>query len=150
MGLRVLALRERLEDLAELSHHILERLEEPKTLHMDALPPLTRYSWPGNVRELDNVLRASALLSDGPVVSPEILAQVLQGRARPRAPAADRLPVRAAQIMRRLTKRWTSAPRLAEQLGVSTRTVNRELVALVDSGLVMTDGQARARRYRAR
>jgi transcriptional regulator of acetoin/glycerol metabolism len=149
VSLRVPALRERLTDLAELSHHILERLEEPKTLHMDALPLLARYSWPGNVRELDNVLQASALLSDGPVVSPEVLAQALQGRERPRAPGTDRLPARAAQIMERLTKRWTSAPNLAEQLGVSTRTVNRELVALVDSGLVMADGQARARRYRA-
>jgi len=60
-------LRERREDMAALSEHLLTQAAErtaadPRRLTPGALDLLQAYSWPGNVRELQNVmLRASVL-----------------------------------------------------------------------------------------
>jgi two-component system response regulator PilR (NtrC family) len=69
--IRVPPLRERGEDLPEISAQILARLGKdsgprhlPRLTH-EALVQLSRYSFPGNVRELENLLhRAVALASD--------------------------------------------------------------------------------------
>jgi transcriptional regulator with GAF, ATPase, and Fis domain len=54
-------LRERLEDLPALVHHMIERLSRRYQKRVDAvsqqlLAELATYHWPGNVRELENVL----------------------------------------------------------------------------------------------
>jgi len=58
-------LRERLEDLPELAHALLQRYREraeggPARLTPGACALLSEYDWPGNVRELRNILEASA------------------------------------------------------------------------------------------
>jgi DNA-binding NtrC family response regulator len=150
MTLRLPPLRERLADLPDLTQHVLARLKPPRLIHMDALGVLARYDWPGNVRELDNVLQAAALLSDDHVLGPAIVEQALASRRRSRAAPSPRLAPRAEAVLRLLRGGWRSAPHVAERLGVSTRTVNRELQQLSHRGLVETCGEARARRYRAR
>jgi len=60
--IRVPPLRERTEDLAEISERVLERIARdvnmspPPRLTRDALVHLARYEFPGNVRELENLL----------------------------------------------------------------------------------------------
>jgi PAS domain S-box-containing protein len=54
-------LRNRIEELPELSHFLLKKLNEEygrnvQALSPDALAILADYHWPGNVRELENVL----------------------------------------------------------------------------------------------
>ncbi|HJW13023.1 MAG TPA: sigma-54 dependent transcriptional regulator, partial [Albitalea sp.] len=67
-------LRERLEDLAVISEHILERLARdanvspPPRLARDALVHLARYPFPGNVRELENLLHRAVALSGGEAI----------------------------------------------------------------------------------
>ena len=62
-------LRERLDDLGELTDAILERLgtfEHRVALGPQVLDALRAYSFPGNVRELENILeRALAFANDG-------------------------------------------------------------------------------------
>ncbi|MDJ0974233.1 MAG: sigma 54-interacting transcriptional regulator [Planctomycetota bacterium] len=144
-------LRERPADIPLLAHHLLARTTRAKELHPDALEVLASYGWPGNVRELDNVLQASALLTDAPQVGPEVIEHLLE-RRRAQALRPERrrssLSPRATAVLTTMSHEWWSAPRLAQALGVSTRTVNRELTRLMDSGLVEALGQARARRYR--
>ncbi|HJL02440.1 MAG TPA: sigma 54-interacting transcriptional regulator [Polyangiaceae bacterium LLY-WYZ-15_(1-7)] len=69
------ALRERLEDIPELSAHLLgriaeERGEEAKRVSPPVAQMLGRHRWPGNVRELQNVLRSATLFAEGPVLAP--------------------------------------------------------------------------------
>lgn len=68
--LSVPSLRERPQDLAELSLYILEKLSERyelplATLSASALKKLQKYSFPGNVRELENILERALTLCEG-------------------------------------------------------------------------------------
>ncbi len=66
--IRVVPLRERIEDVPALvSHHLsviaTRENRQPAQLTSAALEKLLAYSWPGNVRELVNTLERSALLA---------------------------------------------------------------------------------------
>jgi two-component system response regulator PilR (NtrC family) len=94
--LRVPALRERPEDIAEIAQAILERLGrrsglQPPQLGEDALELLKSYPFPGNVRELENVLERALTLC----VSGVITADHVKLRATQR-PSAAPLPLPAA------------------------------------------------------
>jgi two-component system response regulator PilR (NtrC family) len=72
--LRVPSLRERREDLPELSEAILRRLGRrmkipPPALSRDALAAFETYAFPGNVRELENILERAITLSTGGEIS---------------------------------------------------------------------------------
>lgn len=76
--LRVPALRERLEDLPELVHDLLQQLAEATGIRVreideDVWQVLRGYSWPGNVRELRNILERALHLIEGDRLKPEHL-----------------------------------------------------------------------------
>ena len=63
------ALRNRLEDIPELAHHLLTRhLPEVTGTTLpftdDAIKKLQEYTWPGNIRELANVVEHASILCD--------------------------------------------------------------------------------------
>jgi two-component system, NtrC family, nitrogen regulation response regulator NtrX len=85
-------LRERMEDLAELIDHLMNRLHQrhglaPARIEDDALDVLRSYHWPGNVRELANVCERLAILYPGLGVGRAGLASVLTADA-PLLPAS--------------------------------------------------------------
>jgi two-component system nitrogen regulation response regulator NtrX len=66
--IRVPALRERLDDLRELSAYFLAEFCQrnafrPKDIDPDVFMVLERYHWPGNVRELRNAIERMAILA---------------------------------------------------------------------------------------
>jgi DNA-binding NtrC family response regulator len=141
-------LRERGQDLALLVDHLLGRTPERACLHRDSLPVLAAHGWPGNVRELDNVLRAAAALSGRREITPELLRTLLAHRPPSARPSLERpLTVRQSAIVRALGREWLSAPDIAQRVGVSARTVNRDLAPLVEGGVLAASGAGRARRY---
>lgn len=143
-------LRERAEDVPLLASHLLARHAPERTLHPEALAALVAYDWPGNVRELENILRAAALLCDDVEIPPATIRQALDGRreARRRAVRPTHLAPRAQALLEAMRGGWWSAAELADRLALAHRTVNRELNALADQGLIETSGEAKARRYR--
>jgi DNA-binding NtrC family response regulator len=89
-------LRERPEDIPELTRHFLARFaaEEGKRITRlagDALALLTAYRWPGNVRQLENAVFRAVVLAERTEVGidefPHISAQV-----EPSAPLAAEMP----------------------------------------------------------
>src|SRR5204862_221724 len=70
-----------------------------------------------------------------------------RGPAPPPAGALAATGPREAALLRALDGGWHSAPDLAARMGVSVRTVNRDLVSLHARGLIAATGEARARRY---
>lgn len=79
IALRMPSLRERREDLPELTAHVLARLcatarRPAPEVEATALEALSRYDFPGNVRELENILeRALALSDDGRIGRDDLL-----------------------------------------------------------------------------
>jgi two-component system response regulator PilR (NtrC family) len=87
--LRVPSLRERPDDIPELSDAILRRLGRrmkitAPMLARDAIAALETYAFPGNVRELENILERAITLSTGG----EVNAADIQLRATPGPTAA--------------------------------------------------------------
>ena len=80
---RLPALRQRVEDIGELSRHFLDRAVADglprKTLSLDAIDRLARYGWPGNVRELENLMRRIAALSREDMITGGMIEQQLSG-----------------------------------------------------------------------
>jgi DNA-binding NtrC family response regulator len=76
------ALRERLEDFADLVGHFARQVAaqngwKAKNFSEDAIAELRRYAWPGNVRELRNIVERLVLLASGDTVSGEDVRLVL-------------------------------------------------------------------------
>jgi len=65
-------LRDRREDIGELSHHFLAMASAgAKVLGESALSKLGGYDWPGNIRELKNVIDRASVVSRGRLVQAE-------------------------------------------------------------------------------
>ncbi|HET9065652.1 MAG TPA: sigma-54 dependent transcriptional regulator [Gemmatimonadales bacterium] len=71
-------LRERIEDLPSLVHHLAARLRpaRPPQFTEDALAALARHAWPGNVRELANIVERLTIIG-GDQVSADLVPRVL-------------------------------------------------------------------------
>ena len=77
-------LRARGEDVRLLSEHFLQVFSQKYATKGNRLTPsavaaLSHYAWPGNVRELAHVIERAVLLSDQPMIGPDLI--VLPGRA---------------------------------------------------------------------
>jgi DNA-binding NtrC family response regulator len=74
-------LRERAEDIADLTRHFLARFaaEEGKRIRAvsaDTLGLLARHRWPGNVRQLENAVFRAVVLAEGDTIGVEEFPQV--------------------------------------------------------------------------
>ena len=72
-------LRERLEDIVSLSQHFLskacQKLEKPHLRFTEETEKLMlEYRWPGNIRELGNAIERAAILCEGTLIPPDLLA----------------------------------------------------------------------------
>jgi two-component system response regulator PilR (NtrC family) len=93
--LRVPSLRERPEDIAELTDAVLQRLGRrmkmtPPTLTADARAALASHGFPGNVRELENILeRAMTLSTSGEISAADIQLRQTPEGSHPGTAASD-------------------------------------------------------------
>ena len=78
MPINMPPLRDRVEDIPELSSFLLKRLSQqqggrPLEIKESALRILMKYSWPGNVRELENRLERAAIMSQNGVIDRDVI-----------------------------------------------------------------------------
>ncbi len=109
--IRMPALRERLEDLPELTAHFFARLQRrhglvPPVPEPDAMAALRAYAWPGNARELLNLCERLAILHPGRSIGAEAVAAVLpvarmEREAAELASLADRLEAYERRLIER-------------------------------------------------
>jgi DNA-binding NtrC family response regulator len=84
ISLELPPLRDRKEDIPLLATHYLKFYAEengfpPPGLAPEALRLLMDYEWPGNVRELENAMERGVVLSNGPILTADLLPAQLRG-----------------------------------------------------------------------
>jgi two-component system NtrC family response regulator len=133
LAITVPALRERVEDIAELARHFCTTLSAvlgvpPLPLGHTDIRALEGYGWPGNVRELRNVIERSLLLGRLPGES--------LGTGMQQAGDAGGMPldwsladVEKHHILRVLDAANRNKSEAARRLGVSRKTLERKLKA---------------------
>jgi two-component system response regulator PilR (NtrC family) len=137
--LRVPALRERAEDIADLADAIVRRLSrrlgiEPPVLTPPALDLLQNFPFPGNVRELENVLeRALALCNQGRIEVTD-----LQLRAVPRSDSPPLSPEATAQL-----RAATTSPQPASVSSASRGALGDQLDDVERAAIMKALEQAR-------
>jgi DNA-binding NtrC family response regulator len=113
--IQVPPLRERKEDIPQLTAHILARrrgaaksfagseARYPTQITAKALARLASYRWPGNIRELENVLSRAAILCDGEMIRSHDLDMLGLDRphaAAPPDPGDERVELPAIELDR--------------------------------------------------
>jgi two-component system response regulator HydG len=78
LHLNVPPLRERREDIPQLTRHALAQMAASaqvaaRGFHCDAIAAMLAYHWPGNVRELFNRVQRAVVMCDQPLIGPEDL-----------------------------------------------------------------------------
>jgi two-component system, NtrC family, response regulator PilR len=135
--LRVPALRERREDIADLAAVILRRLSRRMNtsvpeLDAQALAALQVYAFPGNVRELENILERALTLSTGGIITAEHLRLRSDSRVDTEhaaaVPAAGALgaqleDIEREAIVKALEKTRYNKTAAAKLLGISFRAL---------------------------
>jgi DNA-binding NtrC family response regulator/tetratricopeptide (TPR) repeat protein len=146
-------LRERGADVVLLAEHFLGRACQehglaPRRIDARARATLLAYPWPGNVRELGNVMERVALLTDGPVVTAEMLGLGPVPSPAVEAPAesAGRLRDRVAglereQIATALRQTRGNVTHAAARLGIPVNTLRYRIAKL---GLTPSAPRARS------
>ena len=136
-------LRERGEDIPLLCDTLLAN--SAKRISNEALELLQNHDFPGNIRELRNIVERAVLLTDGVIIEAQHLPSYLGGGRRSVAPPPvdggswpwgnELLPLEEVEqrYLRWVHDRHPGDRRaLAEQLGVSERTLYRKLRQALD------------------
>jgi len=133
LNLEIPPLRERIEDLEELSQHFIDTISaglgvKSSRLSADELAVLAEYEWPGNVRELKNVIERSLLLNTPP--GEAIGGSVQPGLADENQESSILLEdIEKKHILRILNMENGNKSAAARRLGVSRKTLERKVTA---------------------
>jgi two-component system response regulator PilR (NtrC family) len=145
IAIRMPSLRERREDLPELTAHILARLEAANrrstpAIDSAALEALRGYDFPGNVRELENILERALALSEHPTIGAGDLDLMPPDDGEYRGPGDGGQPEGGLQayldaterkaILDALTKTGRNKTAAARLLGVTFRSLRYRLERL--------------------
>ena len=136
MNIHIPPLRERQEDIAELSYHFLAKYsgrydKEIKAITDRALALLCRAPWPGNVRELENVVSRAVIMESGNSLSEAALPEEIKKAGQ--APGGTDLPLMRLDEMERFMIRKAllatdnNKARAALLLGIDASTLWRKM-----------------------
>ena len=136
--LRVPPLRERVDDIAPLAVHFLEKYCSMNNKNLsriadETFEKLVNCDWQGNIRELENTIERAVLVCDGDVVLPEHLILEESGVT---STGSTSLPIKAGVSVRDMEKKLIfktlkevndNRTHAAELLGISIRTLRNKL-----------------------
>jgi DNA-binding NtrC family response regulator len=125
-------LRDRLEDVAPLADHFLERYtrETGKRilgLTQRALGMLMAYRWPGNVRELRNVIERAVVLARGQMIGAEELSFVDAAAGACQLGTLSLQEMEISHIRAALEACGWNVSRAARHLDIDRATLNRKM-----------------------
>ncbi|MBN2035616.1 MAG: sigma-54-dependent Fis family transcriptional regulator [Chitinispirillaceae bacterium] len=128
-------LRERLEDIADLSHYFLKKMAQEKgmkkmTLSPEALRFYKTQEWPGNIRELRNTLEHACIVCEGSVIGPHDLSPQGSSAHAPPEPATNGAlaETEKKEIIRALKMFNGHKTNAAKFLGINRKTLREKIV----------------------
>lgn len=136
MNIHIPPLRERQEDIAELSYHFLAKYNGRygkgiKAITDRALALLSRAPWPGNVRELENIVSRAVIMESGDSLSEAALPEELKETGQ--APVGKDLPLMRLDemeqfmIRKALLATGNNKAQAAQILGIDASTLWRKM-----------------------
>src|SRR5271165_97915 len=148
--IRLPPLRERLEDIAPLARHFLDRARADglasKSLDQGALERMRAHRWPGNVRELENLMRRLAALYPQEVIG----AEVIDAELREAAPAADPVVPSDPETLAAAVERHIRQFLAAQRDGITPSDIYDRVIAEVERPLIqMTLAATRGNQIKA-
>ena len=138
--LEIPALRNRVEDVAPLAIYFLNHfnktlnINKEKTISNRGLSTLESYEWPGNIRELRNVIERLMVISRNQEIGAEDVFEVLwknEKKEKNFLEITGLIPLKQAveetekQLIELALKRYKTATKASEHLGVSISTISR-------------------------
>jgi DNA-binding NtrC family response regulator len=133
-------LRDRLEDIPDLAHHLLARHRpdaNPKTRKLQtafdasAIKLLQSHNWPGNIRELANVIEHASILCNGlPITAADLPPHIANSTRSSAALVTSGKSLREIEmqtIHATLDKVNGNKTAAAQQLGISLKTLYNKL-----------------------
>jgi DNA-binding NtrC family response regulator len=129
-------LRDRREDIPLLVKHFLKtqnkRLKADYKISDETMAILEAYDWPGNVREVENAIERAVTLSEGNIIKPEDLPEVMTAGFVGAAPRTGDLEYAVLEyeyrhIRRVLVEVSDDKKAASKVLGISVPTIYRKL-----------------------
>ncbi len=134
LNLQIPPLRERIEDLKELSEYFIDTISaglgiKPSMLSNDELAFLSTYRWPGNIRELKNVIERSLLLNTPPSEAIGGTTPEAGASEEPQETSTLLADVEKQHILKILNIEKGNKSAAARRLGISRKTLDRKVIA---------------------
>jgi DNA-binding NtrC family response regulator len=125
-------LRERREDIEELSRHFLaayaKKLSKPlKDFTSEAMDLLTEYRWPGNVRELENVVERAVIVCESGAIGAEDLSISSYAAVADEAVNPSLEEMEKNYILRVLKEAGGNQSKASQLLGIDRKTLYLKL-----------------------
>jgi len=135
LGLRLPALRERVEDIPEIFeyyvHALAKQANKQVRIHPSVMKMLTAYPWPGNIRELRNIAEIT-VYGENEVIEPCHIADIFSDNERTISTGkyitikeTATLKEMESEIIKQLLSRY-SPDEICKQLGISRVTLWRK------------------------
>jgi DNA-binding NtrC family response regulator len=129
--IRVPPLRERREDIIELSNHYLKIYKQKYNkaeleIENKTYRSLREYHWPGNIRELAHSVERAVIMSEGILLRPEDF--MLGQTSKEHSPETMKIDdIEKTAIMNAMKKGYKNMNQVAEDVGLSRSTLFRKI-----------------------
>jgi DNA-binding NtrC family response regulator len=125
-------LRERKEDIVELSRHFLKTYAKKLSKHIidftsEALELLSAYRWPGNVRELENVVERAVIVCEADTIGAEDLSLSSYTAVADMSINPSLEEIEKTYILRVLKEAGNNQSKASQLLGIDRKTLYLKL-----------------------
>jgi len=132
MEIHLPPLRDRIEDIPELTEHFLEEYKNKYHkatlgIHSSAIEKLQNYRWPGNIRELQHVIERAVIMVEGKMIQPYDLLLQTPLTQDSLTDSLNLEEVEKSTILRALKKHHYNLSSTAKELGLGRTTLYRKM-----------------------
>lgn len=133
LHLNIPPLRERKNDIKELTLHFLNQAKQPLKISSSALQLLSGYEFPGNIRQLENIVERLIVLCENSTIDADLVQMILENEPKFKNKSSSSLSSHSISenerelIARTLIRFNNNKSLTAKELGISKSTLWRKI-----------------------